>query len=159
MHKGKTWGLLSWPGWQWRGKVRTSMTCKSSLPGTWERSQKTPESWVVRSVAFQCRLKWLLWVHFQLSITSGNIDTFAHQPSTASLTCPYLVIKKLSGCCFLHLYLSGLLYWLTVKLVSTGSANPFKEASNPTVRIHLFVRSSVWVYYISWSLCTGVIQR
>ena len=50
---------------------------------------------MVRSVAFQCRLKWLLWVHFQLSITSGNIDTFAHQPSTASLTCPYLVIKKI----------------------------------------------------------------
>ena len=43
----------------------------------------------------QCRLKWLLWVHFQLSIISGNIDTFAHQPSTASLTCPYLVIKKI----------------------------------------------------------------
>ena len=43
----------------------------------------------------QCRLKWLLWVHFQLSITSGNINTFAHQPSTTSESCPNLVIKKI----------------------------------------------------------------
>ena len=28
---------------------------------------------------------------------------------------------------------------------------------NPTLRIHLSVRSSVWVYYNSWSLCTGVV--
>ena len=69
-----------------------------------QKPKNCPEFWVVRSVAFQCRLKWLLWVHFQLSITSDNIDTFAHQPSTASLTCPYLVIKGIVRMLF---HLSG----------------------------------------------------
>ena len=36
-------------------------------------------------------------------------------------------LNELSGCLILHL--SGLLYWLTVKLFSTGSTNLFQEAS------------------------------
>jgi len=56
---GTTWGLMSCPGWQWRGRVRTSTTCKSSLLGTLTRSQK-------KLLTGQISWSWCCWCKYKM---------------------------------------------------------------------------------------------